>query len=120
MTEEPGDSGARVSRLEREVRRMRIAIVGGLGLVSAFALSAFGEPSDPVVRAEAVELLDAGGVRRASLSADTAGFVLILLDGSGRPSGALRLTAEPRLTVETGSGLEVARLGYPKVRNLTE
>ena len=120
MSEAPLDSGARIDRLERDFRRMRIGIVAGLGLVMAFALSAFGAPSDPVVRAEAVELLDAGAVRRATMSADSAGFVLTLLDGRGRPSGSLRLTAEPRLTVETGRGREVAGLGYPKVHQLTE
>lgn len=99
---------------------MQIGIVGGAGLVTALALSGFGGSSDPVVRAEAVELLDAAGVRRATMSAGTDGFVLTLLDGSGRPTGSLRLTAEPRLTVETGRGREVAGLGYPRVRNLTE
>lgn len=120
MTGKPVDSGARIGRLERDIRRMRIAAVGGLGLVSALAVSAFGEPSHPVVRARVVELLDAGGGRRAILSADTAGLVLTLLDEGGRPSGSLRLTGEPRLTVETGRGREVAGLGYPKVHNLTE
>ena len=120
MTDKPVGSGARIDRLEQVVRRMRIALVGGLGLISTFALSAFGEPSDPVVRARVVELLDAGGSRRGTLSADTAGFMLILLDESGQPSGSLRLTAEPRLTVETGRGREVAGLGYPKPHHLTE
>jgi hypothetical protein len=120
MTEAPVDSGARIGQLEQDIRRMRIGMVGGLGLVTALALSAFGGPSDPVVRAEAVELLDSAGVRRATMSAGAAGFVLTLVDGSGKPSGSLRLTAEPLLTVETGSGREVAALGYPKVRNLTE
>ena len=120
MTDKPVDSAARIGQLERDIRRMRIAVVGGLGLISTVALSAFGEPSDPVVRAQVVELLDAGGSRRATLSADGAGLVLILLDRSGRPSGSLRLTAEPRLTVETGRGREVAGLGYPKAHHLTE
>ena len=120
MTDKPVDSGARLGRLERDIRRMRIAVVGGLGLISTFALSGFGEPADPVVRAQVVELRDTGGSRRATLSADSAGFVLILLDETGRPSGSLRLTAEPRLTVETGRGREVAGLGYPKAHNLTE
>src|SRR5918994_4989753 len=37
MTEVPVDSAARIGRLERDIRRMRIGIVGGLGLVTAFA-----------------------------------------------------------------------------------
>jgi hypothetical protein len=120
MTEATVDPGARIGRLERDIRRMRRGIVGGLGLVTTLGLSAYGRTSDPVVRAEAIELLDSGGVRRATISADPAGFVLTLLDGKGRPSGSLRLTAEPRLTVETGRGREVAGLGYPKVQHLTE
>ena len=120
MTEEPVEPMVRIGRLERDVRRMRIAILGGLGLVTALTLSAFGRQAGPVVRAGTVELLGSGGIARATLSADTAGFVLLLLDGSGRPSGALRLSAEPRLTVETGRGREVAGLGYPKLHHLTE
>jgi hypothetical protein len=118
MSGELMDQQVRIGRLERDVRRMRLAVVGASGLCAALALSAFGERADQVVRAEAVELLGAGGVRQATLSADTAGFMLTLLDASGRPEGSLRLTAEPRLSVETGRGNEVAGLGFPRVRNL--
>jgi hypothetical protein len=116
----PMDQELRIGRLERDVRRMRLAVVCVSGLCATFALSAFTERADQVVRAEAVELLDAGGVRQARLSADATGFLLTLLDASGRPEGSLRLTAEPRLSVETGRGNEVAGLGFPKVRNLKE
>jgi hypothetical protein len=120
MSGAPVNQDRRIGRLERDVRRMRVALVGALGLCAALALSAFGGRAHQVVRAEVVELLGAGGVRQATLSADTSGFILILLDASGRPAGSLRLTAEPRLAVETGRGHEVAGLGFPKPRNLRE
>jgi hypothetical protein len=120
MSGEPVNQELRIGRLERDVRRMRVAAVGGLGLGAAVALSAYGGQTHQVVRAEVVELLGAGGVRQATLSADSSGFILILLDASGRPAGSLRLTAEPWLSVETGRGHEVAGLGFPKVRNLRE
>jgi hypothetical protein len=120
MSWELVDQELRIGRLERDVRRMRLVVVCVSGLCATFALSAFRERAHQVVRADAVELLGAGGVRQATLSADTAGFMLTLLDASGRPEGSLRLTAEPRLSVETGRGTEVAGLGFPKVRNLKE
>ena len=87
----------------------------GAGLV----VSAF-RASDDVVRAERVELVDRDGVRQAILSADTTGFAVTLLDERGRPTAILRLNTEPRITVETGDGEEVAWLGAPKVRHLKE
>ena len=74
----------------------------------------------PVLRAERIELLGASGVTHAVLAADTAGVYLTLLDARGRPAGAIRLDAEPWLSVRTGSGDEVAGLGAPRVHQLGE
>ena len=110
----------RVSRLERQVRQLRLTAVGSLVLLMTSFLVAFASESPQVVRAERVELLDSNGVRHATLSADTAGMVLALLDARGRPSASLRLTPEPWLAVVNGGGREVAGLGAPRPRNLTE
>jgi hypothetical protein len=120
MSGQSVDQKLRVGRLERDVRRMRFAVGGALGICALLAVSAFGGRQGQVLRADAVELLGPGGVRRAVLSADTSGFLLTLLDSAGRPEGSLRLTAEPRLAVETGTGREVAGLGFPTVRHLKE
>lgn len=110
----------RVSRLERQVRQLRLTAVGCLLLVVSLFLGAFAPAFPRVVRAERVELLDSDGVRHATLSADTAGIVLALQDARGRPTASIRLTPEPWLAVENGGGREVAGLGAPRPRNLTQ
>jgi hypothetical protein len=90
-----------------------------LGLAAVAALAAFTR-REPVVRAERIELVSADGVRRAVLAADSTGFVLTVLDARGRPVSALRLNPEPWLSVESGRGEEMAGLGAPRVRHLTE
>lgn len=110
----------RIRRLERDLQRIRIVLTTGLLVVAALVSSGFGRGSDEVVLAERVELVDEQGVRHVILHADTLGFAVTLLDERGRPAGSLRLTEEPRVTVETGTGREVAGLGAPRPRNLTK
>lgn len=111
---------SRIARLERHVRHTR-ALACGTGLLAAtLFLTGSAARGRPVVQAERLELVTAQGARQAILSADTLGFRITLLDARGRPVGNLRLNAEPRLTVETGAGRELAGLGAPKVHNLTE
>lgn len=76
--------------------------------------------SQPVLRAERVELLGPSGATHAVLAADSAGVYLTLLDARGRPAGAIRLDPEPWLSVRTARGDEVAGLGAPKVHQLGE
>jgi hypothetical protein len=95
----------------------RIVVQGGLVLAALAALSAF-VPREPVVRAERIELVSPQGVPQAVLVADSTGFSITILDARGRPVSALRLYAEPWLSVESGSGYEVAGLGAPRVRHL--
>jgi hypothetical protein len=120
MPEEQGAREARIGRLEQDLRRTRLAASLGLLVGFVVVLSAWAGQGEQVVRADVVELLGEKGGRQATLSADSAGFVLTLLDEKGRPSSLLRFTPEPWLSVETGRGREVAGLGFPKVRNLRE
>ena len=110
----------RIQALESELRRLRLAAGAGLLLAVGLALTGFRGRSPEVVRAERIELVDGQEVRWAVLSADSAGFAVLLLDQRDRPAGAMRLSAEPRLVLETGRGREVAGLGAPKVHSLTE
>lgn len=114
------DADPRISQLERKVQLLRLCAVGGLLLIVAVAASAFRPGPRGIVQAERLELLDAKGSRQATLRADTAGIVLTLLDARGQPSASLRLSGEPWLAVRTGHGREVAGLGLPKPRHLTE
>ena len=91
-----------------------------LFLVSVVALTALAARREPVVRAERLELISPTGERRALLAADSTGVVLTLLDARGRPVSMLRLDEKRWLAVQDGQGAEMARLGYPKVRELTE
>ncbi len=113
-------SAARFRRLEREHSRMRILLAGCMLLAVTLLLSGHGRRPEVVVRAERFELVGPDGARRAILAADTLGFAMTLLDERGRPAGALRLTREPRLVIQSGRGEEVAGLGAPRVRHLTE
>jgi hypothetical protein len=106
--------------LEQRLQRIRVfAVAAGL-LTLGLVLTGFIPRAAPVVRAERLELVSATGVRQAILIADTAGFNLMLLDRQGRPSGRLRLTDEPWLSVLTARGDEAAGLGAPKPHHLTE
>lgn len=89
-------------------------------LAALLALTAFASQGQPVLRAERIELISAQGVTQAVLAADTAGFVVTVLDARGRPVSSLRLEGEPWLSVQEGSGQEVAGLGSPRVRHLTK
>jgi hypothetical protein len=120
MPSAPADQAARIRRLEREVRHLRVFGVAAVVLTLALLLSGFNPSAAPVVRAERLELVSATGVRQAILRADTSGFDLMLLDQQGRPSGRLRLTDEPWLSVMTGRGDEAAGLGAPKPQHLTD
>jgi hypothetical protein len=74
----------------------------------------------PVLQAERIELVSAEGVPQAVLAADSAGFLVTVLNAQGRPVAALRLNGEPWLAVQSGNGREVAGLGAPKVHQLTD
>ncbi len=106
--------------LERELARMRILAAGCMLLTVTLLLSGYGRRAEVVVQAERFELVGPDGARRAILNADTLGIAMTLLDQRGRPTGALRLTREPRLVIEGSRGEEVAGLGAPRVRHLTE
>jgi hypothetical protein len=114
------DPAARIRQLETELQRIRILGLAAVLLMLTLTLSGFGQSAEPVVRAERLELVSTQGVRQAILRADTSGFVMMLLDERGRPSARLRLTDEPWLSIQTDRGEEVAGLGEPKVRHLTE
>jgi hypothetical protein len=114
------DQESRIVRLERELRRMRAIAGGGAVLVVAIPLTGYGRAPREVIEAETVELVGETGLPQAILSSDTLGFVVTLVDVDGEPAGSLRLNAEPRLSVETGRGREVAGLGAPRVQKLQE
>jgi hypothetical protein len=106
-----------------QVQRMqhtRILAACGLLMGGVPVVSGFEQRGDPVVRAERLELVTEQGLRRAILTADSVGLAVTLLDRNGRPAGALLLSEEPRVSVVTGRGREVAGLGAPKVHPLTE
>jgi hypothetical protein len=89
-------------------------------LAAAAALVAFGARAPDVVEAQRIDLVNAKGERQATLTADTSGALLTVFDAKGRAIGALRLNGEPRLTVLTGNGREVAGLGAPRTQHLVE
>ena len=120
MSPDSISQASRILRLERQVQRAQSLACGGALLAATLLLTGYQGKSGEVVQAERFELVTAQGVRQAILSVDTLGFAVTLLDGKGRPTGILRLSDEPRLSVQTGRGREVAGLGYPQVHNLTE
>ncbi len=111
---------SRIVRLERQVWRAQAFACGSALIAATLLLSGYDGKGGEVVQTERLELVTTQGVPHAILAADTLGFAVTLLDGQGRPSGVLRLSQEPRVTVETGRGRELAGLGAPKVHELTE
>lgn len=109
----------RITLLQRRQRRLLPLAGLAVVVVPAFLL-AFVPPGPRVVQAERVELLNPKGETRATLSADTAGIVLMLFDKSGHASGSLRFSADPRLAVLDGSGRELAGLGAPRAYLLVQ
>jgi hypothetical protein len=114
---------SRLSQLERQHRHLRRVALGGLLLIP-LGLAAFttGRRA-PVVQADRVELVTAGGATRAVLSADSAGVSLTFLDRKGRPASAIRLTNVdrfPSLTLFDSKGKAVAMLGGPDVKHLMQ
>jgi hypothetical protein len=110
----------RIVRLERRLRRVQFLACGSGLIAATLLLSGYHLRAYQVLQAERLELVTPSGVRQAILRADTLGFTVTILDGRGAPAGTLRVTDEPRLTLETGKGHEVAGLGAPKVHHLTE
>jgi hypothetical protein len=116
---DPIDLIGRITLLERRQRWLQPLAGLAMVVLPAFLLAVV--PLGPsVVQAERVELLNPKGEIRATLSADTAGIVLMLFDTSGHASGSLRLTADPRLAVLDGSGRELAGLGAPRAHLLVQ
>jgi hypothetical protein len=111
---------ARLERIEGWMRRARVGIIASALAAGALLVGGFVRPLPPVVRAERFELLSRQGIRQAILAMDSTGFTVMLLDARGEPAGFLRLSDEPRLALETERGREVAGLGAPRPRNLTE
>lgn len=120
MHPDPNSLETRITRIENQLRRARLLAGGSTGVAIVLLLSGYGSRADEVLQTERLELVGARGDRHAVLSADPVGFAVTLLGPGGQPAAILRLTTEPRLTVETGRGEEVAGLGGPKVRHLTE
>ena len=119
----PSQVLARLSRLERQIRRVAI---GGLCLVP-LSLAAFASGGGAsVVQADRVELVTASGARRAVLSTDSAGVSLTLFDRKGRPASAMRLSSDsgqrdfPTLNLLDSRGDVVATLGGPTIKHLVE
>jgi hypothetical protein len=120
MPANPSIDHARIDRLECQLRRAQL-LACGTGVVAAtLLLSGYHLKVSQVLQAERLELVTPKGVRQAILSADTLGLTVTMLDRRGAPAGTLRLTEEPRLTLETEQGREVVGLGSPKVHHLTE
>lgn len=90
-----------------------LALIG-----TVVALGAFAARAPEVIQAQRVELVNANGVRQASLAADTSGVMLTLFDSRGRPAATLRLNDDPRLSVLDAAGREAAGLGAPRVQHL--
>ena len=112
------DIAGRLNQLEREHQRLRRVAVIGLCLLPV-GLGAFAaNTSSPVVQAERVELVSAGGKRQAVLKADSAGIDLLLFDPKGRVASAMHLGAEGMLKVIDSSGSVAGSLGGPPVRHL--
>jgi hypothetical protein len=115
----PDDLLARLTRLEHRQRFPRP--LGALALIAgAAALVAFAADAPDAIQAQRVELVNSKGVRQATLAADSAGVVLTLLDDRGRVAAALRLNGDPRVSVLSGSGHEVASLGAPRPQHLDQ
>ena len=94
-------------------------IVAGLA-AGAAALAAFTTHPPEVISAQRVELVNPQGERQATLSADSTGILLVLLDAKGHATASIRLNDTPRLSVRDDAGREVARLGAPGVDHLTK
>jgi hypothetical protein len=104
-------------RVDRAV--LRLLAVAGLA-AGAAALAAFTTPSPEVISAQRVDLVNPQGEPQATLSADSTGILLVLLDAKGRAAASVRLNDAPRLSVRDDAGREVARLGAPRADNLTK
>jgi hypothetical protein len=116
---DPDELLARLTRLEHRQRFPRpLAAVAIITTVATLVAFATGAPE--AIQAQRVELVNAKGVRQATLAADTAGVVLTLLDGKGRVAAALRLDGDPRVSVLSASGREVASLGAPRPQHLDQ
>ena len=89
-------------------------------VVTSLALLAFAPTAPGTVQSRRVELVDSSGRAQATLSADTSGVILSLLDKQGHVRASLRLNDDPRLSVVDGAGREAAGLGVPRVQHLAQ
>ncbi len=120
------EADARFDRLERQLRRLTVAIALLLALAPVSALTTYGVlrrwpdgehgpsivktwfdrgPDKHLLSAQRFLLLDAQGVTRAKLSCETDGVGLRLLDANERPRASLDVTsAGPGLTLYDEAG----------------
>lgn len=98
---------------------LTLAAAVGAALVLTALLGGFGGRRSAPLRAERIELVSEAGAVLAVLGADTAGMYVLVLDRRGRPASRLRLSREPWLSVQTGTGDEAAGLGSPRPHPLS-
>ena len=98
---------------------LRLLAVAGLA-AGVSVLAAFTAHEPEVITAQRVDLMNQKGERQATLSADSSGILLTLLDAKGRAIASVRLNDEPRLSIRNDTGREVAGLGEPRVQHLAQ
>jgi hypothetical protein len=96
---------------------LRLLALAGLA-AGVPALAAFTADPAEVITARRVDLVNQKGERQASLSADSSGILLTLMDAKGRATASFRLSDRPRLSIRNDMGREVVGLGEPQARNL--
>lgn len=114
----------RLSALERSNRRLRSAVGVALGLAALATGFALLKPAagSASLTVQELRLVDADGVERARLGAQSRGFGLAVNDGLGRPRALLGTTEEgsPQLRFASPEGQTLAELlvyaaGAPKL-----
>lgn len=118
----------RVTRLERQNRRLKLGMVAVMAVVAGLVCLAATEPAAKLVRAERFQVVDAQGVVRADLGVVAgAGTGLTLYDPNGGERAGLGVNSNGgtglRLIDKAGRsriGLAVDHSGNPKIAFLDE
>ena len=103
------DEKARLSNLEKQVKRLRIALAAvGAGLL-VLVLSGMGDPLPDVLRARKVEVVNAQGRVVVTLRADGAdgGWIMVASSGDRRK---VILDSSPSIVLTDRVGTESVRL----------